>query len=658
MSAARREYKTVWIAKKRRELRAKRKIEAANLESSDSNSDEESIVQTQQPLFDVASGSHCEDHLCSNWSSQSSSDESLSDRDCWTAVDQACSQFSDSSESDDELCKIDLKTKLQAWAVDCNVTHSQLDKLLPILKDVDKSLPSTAKTLLKHSSDVPTEMLTLSGGDYVYIGVREGLTSVVTRSSPFLNNPEVIELTMNIDGLPLFRSSSYSLWPILCCAANLNPRCVFVIALYGGKSKPANLDFLKEAVQELRDLLDEGFVANGKHFCCTLKMCICDAPARAMVKCVKQYSGYFGCDKCTQKGDYEGRLIYPECDASLRDDNSFRLQTNSEHHTGVSPLCSLPIDMVNFFPVDYMHQVCLGVMKRLLVCWTGGLKKVKLSVGQKLAVNSKLEVFRHVVTSDFSRKPRTLNDLAHWKATEFRTFLLYIGYFVLHKIMSDRVLEHFLCLSVACRILVSEKLAAIIEYRSFAHELLLYFVEQAADIYGREFLVYNVHSLVHISREVELFGSLDNSSAFVFENFMQVLKKYARSGKKPLIQVCHRLKEHSLYSSPSLLQHPCEQCELQHLTYAPPNNSCILVADGRCCQVVSKSQKHVTCMVFSESELVFSSPIESQIVGIHKVKLSCGVLKHLPLNALGHKAMCYPQYSGDYLVFIELLHAV
>jgi hypothetical protein len=204
---------------------------------------------------------------------------------------------------------------------------------------------------------------------------------------------------------------------------------------------------------------------------------------------MKQFSGFYGCDKCSQKGEYEGKLIFPECDACPRDDNSFRLQTNSEHHTGVSPFCALPVDMVTFFHVDLMHLVCLGVMKRLLLCWSGGLKKVKLSVGQKLAVSTRLEFFRQVVTSDFSRKPRTLNDLTHWKATEFRTFLLYTGYFVLHNIMNDQVFEHFLCLFVAFRILVSEKLAGIKEYRSFAHELLVYFVELASDIYGREFLV-------------------------------------------------------------------------------------------------------------------------------------------------------------------------
>lgn len=117
------------------------------------------------------------------------------------------------------------------------------------------------------------------------------------------------------------------------------------------------------------------------------------------------FSGYYGCDKCCQQGEFVGRMTYPLCEAPFRTDTDFRLQSNSKHHNGVSPFCSLPVDMIKFFPIDWMHQVCLGVMKRLLLCWTSGSKQVKLSATQKLEVNARLQSFRSVVLAEFNRKP-------------------------------------------------------------------------------------------------------------------------------------------------------------------------------------------------------------------------------------------------------------
>ena len=574
------------------------------------------------------------------------------------------------SDSDQEINTFDIQSDLRAWAVDFNVSQTQLSKLLPIIKKCHSSIPLSAKTLMKMPENKEMRTRTVSGGDYMYFGVLKGLNNVYSADCKAFADINKIELAVNIDGVPLFRSSSYSLWPILCYARNIQPNQVFVVAVYGGKSKPCDLDFLDEAVDELNELVSKSVAlqgsilaivtdvvpSNDKQLEIVLKFCVCDAPARAMVKGIKQFSGYFGCDKCAQKGKYIGRVTYPECEAQLRTDHSFRLQSNVEHHHQVSPFSRLPVDMITFFPLDYMHQVCLGVVKRLLICWTSGSKKVKLSSSQKLQINSRLQTFRAVVTKDFNRKPRSLSELAHWKATEFRTFLLYSGYLMIRKIAKDNIVQHFLCLSVAMSILVSEKLSQSRDNREYAHRLLLHFVDKAAVLYGPEILVYNVHSLTHFSREAELFGQLDNSSAFIFENYMQQLKKSVKSARNPVLQVARRQQEKNIFSNRTVEELKLVSY-LEDYSCQPPDNSCML-ADGRCCHVISIAKAHVSCMVFNNTEPLYLSPCDSRIIGVHKVKLSSGVLKHFPSKTIAHKAMCFTDYEHSEIVFIQLLHNV
>lgn len=38
---------------------------------------------------------------------------------------------------------------------------------------------------------------------------------------------------------------------------------------------------------------------------------------------------------------------------------------------------------------------------------------------------------------EFARKPRKLDDISRWKATEFRTFVLNIGTFVTKSVLKD-----------------------------------------------------------------------------------------------------------------------------------------------------------------------------------------------------------------------------
>jgi len=652
----RKEYRRMWMARRRLVIPAKKKAARTVTLSSDSetDSDEQMNLNVELPSACKATNDVCVDAL--DGFSVEPSGNSASCELNWDVIDNECLQGSESDMESDASMDNSLLQELQTWSADCDVPHSQLNKLLPILHKYHSELPLTAKTLLKTPQQQVIECTSLSGGDYVYFGLYKGLCEAFSGSEHLLSAVHEIKLAFNVDGVPVFSSSSYSLWPLLCYAMNVRPYKVFIVAVYGGKSKPHDLMFLQQAVDELKSLMDAGLCINGNKLKCIPVMCVCDAVARAMVKCVKQYSGYYGCDKCAQKGEYVGRMTYPECNALLRNDSSFRSFANSQHHVGVSPFCSLAVDMIAFFPVDYMHQVCLGVMKRLLLCWTVGDKKSKLSCSQKAQVNVRISQFRLCVSKEFSRKPRSLHELAHWKATEFRTFLLYAGYFVLHGIINDDLLQHFMCLSVGMAILVSESLSSDAVHRQFAHDLLVYFVQRAMQLYGPQFAVYNVHSLTHLSLEAEHFGKLDNSSAFIFENFMQQLKKLVRSGRNPVVQIANRVREKNFFSSltsPTLVLTTC----LGNYSCQPPDNSCILES-GQCCQVVRVENDNVLCLTFKESNPVYSSPCDSRILGVHRVRLCTGKLKHMPINTMASKALSFSDHNQLELVFLQLLHNV
>jgi hypothetical protein len=57
-----------------------------------------------------------------------------------------------------------------------------------------------------------------------------------------------------------------------------------------------------------------------------------------------------------------------------------------------------------------------------------------------------------------------------------------------------------------------------------ARQHLDYFVKQFELLYGKHYVSHNIHGLLHICDDYELYGPLDNCSTFNFENYMKELK--------------------------------------------------------------------------------------------------------------------------------------
>lgn len=107
------------------------------------------------------------------------------------------------------------------------------------------------------------------------------------------------------------------------------------------------------------------------------------------------------------------------------------------------------------------------------------------------------------IQSDFARKPRSVKDIDRWKATELRQFLLYTGILVLKNTLHINMYNFFFMLSVGIHLLLNESLGTT--YNGYVHELLVAFVKHFCEMYGDENAVYNIHCLVHLAKQAQLF---------------------------------------------------------------------------------------------------------------------------------------------------------
>lgn len=224
----------------------------------------------------------------------------------WDVINQFqhTTPLSDSEEEIEHDC---FEDQLAIWATKHQIKHIALDGLLKLLKESGHpDLPKTARTLLHTAREVETHLR--SGMEYYYFGVEKELLKhfqmypVETR-----RHTGTLEISLNIDGLQPFKSSPVSMWPVLCSIVNMKPNVVFPLVLTYGKSKPTDLEFLSDVIQDLKRILEHGLQNGDDSIQVTIKCIVCDAPARAMVKNVKLFAGYAECDKCGQREEYFGR---------------------------------------------------------------------------------------------------------------------------------------------------------------------------------------------------------------------------------------------------------------------------------------------------------------------------------------------------------------
>jgi len=157
----------------------------------------------------------------------------------------------------------------------------------------------------------------------------------------------------------LHKSTKEPFWPILCKVKNFPTEPPFVVAIYCGVTKPPLDQYFSEFVTELKSYLEQGILISNTYVKVIYHSFCCDTPARAFIKGTKGHNAYYGCDKCVTKGEYRNRkVVFPQLNADLRNNDDFLNSVYSAYHKQISPLIEIKMDLIEGFPIDYMHSVC------------------------------------------------------------------------------------------------------------------------------------------------------------------------------------------------------------------------------------------------------------------------------------------------------------
>lgn len=508
--------------------------------------------------------------------------------------------------------------QLKDWALTNNITQSALGDLLLLIRDwmPNCGFPKDPRTLVNTPAKVT--LLSIAGGHMYYFGirrhliaaVRKGLVSIVLPNLPYLREKEnVISITVGIDGLPISKSSTTQFWPILAYIDQSEQKQVFVVSLFCGDKKPQNVnEFLQSFIAEMKEL-EQGILIDDAVYYARIRCVVADAPARAFIKCIKTHNGYYGCERCFRKGKWIRKVTYPfKQPQQLYTDESFQQSQYEQHHEGHSPLTDLKIGMISQIGLDYMHLCCLGIMKKLLLLWTE-IMPYKLRPKTVKKISKRIIELKDFIPNEFSRRPRSLDLLKHWKATEFRLFMLYIGPVVLQKYLDESRFKNFMLFHVGIYILANSEITNG-GWHNYAGKLLNEFVKTFQDLYDKSNMVYNVHSVSHLHEDVKRLGPVDSFSAFKFESFMYILKKKLRANHSHLKQIVHRLLE--------------EDCMLKSKTNYEVSincsfvkNNCYLTKESKVC-MLKRFNSDDSCVVqfYNNQNNVDWYPLESGKLGI------------------------------------------
>lgn len=591
---------------------------------------------------------------------------------------------------------------LATWAIENRISHQGVRSLLTwMASNRIEGLPKDPRTLLKtpRTVDITASMHGKEKHYFFHFGLIKTLEHLLKHTLDMVDSDTVLKLQLNIDGMPPYKSTGTQIWPILgILHSDTLKSPVFCLSVHYGGTKPKDVisllgPLLLEYARGLVDNEDYAeFDIHGRTVKLKITTVICDAPARAFIKQMKAYNGKCGCDKCEAEGKHIAkRHSFMELDAARRTDESFRDRRNPEHHHNKitrSPFEMVEMGMVSQFPVDYMHAVLCGVMKKLLQLWRDN---VCIGINNWEEISRGLRICAKYAPSEFQRRPRPLSQLDRFKATEFRYFVCYTGPVLFMGLLGKKAdasnrYRHYLMLFCAMRILLNPKV--VVTYADYAEKLLIGFVKEYSNLYGDTFVTYNVHVLIHLAQEAIRHGALDKISAFPYESYMFKLKRMIRRPDFTLNQCVKRIYEERAIEDAAGTQmrpmkdKPIKYCSAHQNGPVEPHVQPHVLQEYKVCyfrgtkfsvyprdravsvdgeigliqNIIRRSDKRPLAVIKTYNVKVsfFSAPMHSAHLGVFRVAELGNTHKTVLLSRC--KKVWLTQRSAKLLVAVELMH--
>lgn len=565
--------------------------------------------------------------------------------------------------------KSDLRHKLIKWYQEYNPTRASVDSLLKILYSEGLNVPISLNGLLKNYNNKITPR-TVAPGKYFHLGIEKQLRKIP--STAIVEKNEVL-LDIGVDGLPLYKSSSETLWPIMGRAVNIKEIEVFLIGTYLGKKKPSNVDlYLHDFILEVKYLRENGIMLHNRQLKFDIRAFVCDAPARSFMCSIVGHNSLIGCCKCYQIGKrIRNVTTFSTKSSNLRTDRDFldRIQPDFHknlHRNAPSELERAAFKMITQFPLDAMHLIDLGITRKMLLRYLNGKTAEQISPANKNELSNKLISLALHIPKEFQRKPRSLDEILKWKATEFRQFILYTGPVVMKNIVDDNFYYEFLLLHSAYRLLSTP--ANFRANLRVADELLKLFVENFPLVFGENSVTFNVHSILHIINAVEDFGIITNFTAYSFENFMQDLKRKIRKPSNILEQISNRYSEAGIvkkekpkgFKKNRTGKVVSFQTDGYFLSSHPPDNVCCIkqFSPIKITGFMDGDGGFIKGLRFKNLQNFFQEPLQSMpALGVCTAELSTEKEEEeiFSINDIVFKMMCLPH--EEKYILIPLLHS-